>query len=262
LPGLGRGADRRRALRRQDLSGLNVGLLLEIPGLMARGNWTAAAFIDDRASPAAHRALVDIFSGKARGTTGLFGVLVSQFLGAESAPVTFETEGATRRLTVGRKIQGEVVPVRAPTRAQDIVVRNTKYWMGADITVATATRAGCAHSAGCGISTAAAPRSARSTGRGRADDHADYCRTMADYNAWQNESLLAAADGLSDVARKKDRGAFFSSIAGTLSHLLWADLVWMSRFTGVEAPQVGHADSPTLWPDWGPIARRGANRTG
>ena len=34
----------------EDLSGLNVGMLVEIPGLMARGNWTAAAFIDERAS--------------------------------------------------------------------------------------------------------------------------------------------------------------------------------------------------------------------
>src|SRR6056297_2837517 len=31
-----------------DLSGLNVGLMLEIPGLMARGNWKAAAYIDQR----------------------------------------------------------------------------------------------------------------------------------------------------------------------------------------------------------------------
>src|SRR6056297_3293955 len=45
-----------------NLSGLNVGLILEIPGLMARGNWTAAAFIDDRASEAAHEGLVHIFS--------------------------------------------------------------------------------------------------------------------------------------------------------------------------------------------------------
>ncbi len=123
-----------------DLSGLNVGLMLEIPGLMARGNWTAAAFIDDRASHVAHRALVDIFSGKARGTTGLFGVLVSTFLGAETAPVAFETEGAVRRLIVGKKIQGEVVPVQGADPSQDIVVRNTKYWMGPDITVATATQ--------------------------------------------------------------------------------------------------------------------------
>ncbi|MFN3938345.1 MAG: DUF1326 domain-containing protein [Gemmobacter sp.] len=124
----------------EDLSGLNVGLLLEIPGLMARGNWKAAAFIDDRASHAAHHGLIQIFSGKARGTTGLFSVLVSEFLGAERAEVRFETEGAARRLTVGKKIQGEVVPVRGADPLRDIVVQNTRYWMGPDITVATATR--------------------------------------------------------------------------------------------------------------------------
>ncbi len=122
------------------LSGLNVGLLLEIPGLMARGNWKAAAFIDDRASAEAHEALTHIFSGRARGTTGLFGMLVSEFLGAEPAPVTYETEGKTRRLIVGKKIQGEVIPVRGADPDADIVVRNTEYWMGPDITVATATK--------------------------------------------------------------------------------------------------------------------------
>ncbi len=123
-----------------DLSGLNVGLLLEIPGLMARGNWKAAAFIDDRASDDAHDALVNIFSGKARGTTGLFGLLVSEFLGAERAPVSYENEGDTRRLMVGKKIQGEIVPVRGADPDRDIVVTNTEYWMGPDITVATATK--------------------------------------------------------------------------------------------------------------------------
>lgn len=124
----------------ESLAGLNVGLLLEIPGLMARGNWKAAAFIDDRASDAAYHGLLQIFSGKAKGTTGLFGMLVSEFLGAERTPVLFETEGDTRRLTVGKKIQGEVVPVRGADGTRDIVVTNTQYWMGPDITVATATK--------------------------------------------------------------------------------------------------------------------------
>lgn len=122
------------------LDGLNVGLLLEIPGLMARGNWKAAAFIDERASDEAYHGLVQVFSGKAKGTTGLFSVLVSEFLGAERAPVVFETEGDARRLTVGRKIRGEVVPVRGADPGRDIVVTNTQYWMGPDITVATATQ--------------------------------------------------------------------------------------------------------------------------
>ena len=124
----------------EDLSGLNVGLLLDIPGLMARGNWKAAAFVDERASEAAYDGLVDIFSGAARGTTGLFSLLVSEFLGAERAPVIFETEGKARRLMVGKKIQGEVVPVGGSDPDGDIVVTNTQYWMGPDITVATATK--------------------------------------------------------------------------------------------------------------------------
>jgi len=123
-----------------DLSGLNVGLLLEIPGLMARGNWKAAAYIDDRASDTAYEGLLNIFTGKARGTTGLFKVLVSEFIGAERAPVVFETEGKLRRLMVGKVIQGEVVPVEGKRADEDIVVKNTGYWMGPDITVATANK--------------------------------------------------------------------------------------------------------------------------
>jgi hypothetical protein len=121
----------------EDLGGLNVGLLLEIPGKMGRGNWKAAAYIDERASYAAYEGLINIFSGKARGTTGLFKVLVSEFLGAERAPVIFETEGKTRRLMVGKAIQGEITPVPGQG-GQDIVVTNTEYWMGPDITVAKA----------------------------------------------------------------------------------------------------------------------------
>jgi len=123
----------------EDLSGLNVGLMLEIPGYMARGGWKAAAFIDERASHNAYHGLIDIFSGKAKGTTGLFKMLVAEFLGAERAPVVFETEGNARRLMVGKKIQGEVVPVPG-NEGKDIVVTNSEYWMGPDITVATATK--------------------------------------------------------------------------------------------------------------------------
>lgn len=123
-----------------DLSGLNVGLVLEIPGLMARGNWKAAAYIDDRASDAAFDALVAIFSGKAKGTTGLFSMLVSEFLGAERSPVVFENEGKTRRLMVGKFIKGEIVPVEGSRPDEDIVVHNTQYWMGPDITIAKATQ--------------------------------------------------------------------------------------------------------------------------
>jgi len=122
-----------------DLSGLNVGLMLEIPGNMGRGNWKVAAYIDERATDEQFEALVNIFSGKARGNTGLFSMLVGEFLGAERAPIVFETVGSERRLMVGKVIQGAVVPVEG-NGGKDIVVTNTQYWMGPDITVATATK--------------------------------------------------------------------------------------------------------------------------
>lgn len=66
---------------------------------------------------------------------------------------------------------------------------------------------------------------------------------MAAYNAEMNRRLYAAAETLTDDERRAERGAFFGSIHGTLSHLVWGDTFWMSRFTGSAAPSGGIADS-------------------
>jgi uncharacterized damage-inducible protein DinB len=79
----------------------------------------------------------------------------------------------------------------------------------------------------------------------------DYCRTMARYNLWQNRSLLAAAEALGEAERLRDRGGFWGSIAGTLSHLLWGELFWMSRFDGGARPDVAMKDSAARFAaDW------------
>jgi hypothetical protein len=124
----------------ENLGGLNIGMVLDIPGNMGRGNWKAAAYIDDRSSEKAYDGLLAIFSGKVRGTTGLFSMLVSEFLGAERAPVVFETEGRKRRLMVGKIIQGEIEPIGGPDPDKEVMVTNTGYWMGPDITIATANK--------------------------------------------------------------------------------------------------------------------------
>lgn len=79
---------------------------------------------------------------------------------------------------------------------------------------------------------------------------AAYCDLMARYNLWQNQSLVAAADGLPPEARAKERGAFFGSIAATFSHLLWGDLAWMARFDGGAAPGGGIPDSAARFAEW------------
>lgn len=58
-----------------------------------------------------------------------------------------------------------------------------------------------------------------------------YAELMARYNRWMNDKLYAACERLSDEERKTDRGVFFKSIHSTLNHLLWADTMWLARFT-------------------------------
>ena len=64
----------------------------------------------------------------------------------------------------------------------------------------------------------------------------EWLGASARYNRWMNDKLYGLAATLSDEARKRDRGAFFKSIHGTLNHLLLADRVWLARFKGIAAP--------------------------
>lgn len=91
----------------------------------------------------------------------------------------------------------------------------------------------------------------------------DHARLMARYNEWQNRSLYAAADTLSDEARRLDRGAFFGSIFDTLNHLLWGDQIWMHRFAGTEKPEAGARRSLTRIDHWETLkaARESFDRT-
>ncbi|WP_421988419.1 DinB family protein [Roseococcus sp.] len=77
-----------------------------------------------------------------------------------------------------------------------------------------------------------------------------WVRAMAAYNSEMNRRSYAAADTLSDAERRADGGAFFGGIHATLSHLVWGDHMWMSRFDGWEKPAVGIAGSTTLFGDW------------
>ncbi|MCA3610814.1 MAG: DinB family protein [Methylobacterium sp.] len=78
----------------------------------------------------------------------------------------------------------------------------------------------------------------------------EFVRMMARYNAWQNRSLIEAASGLDDAARRLDRGAFFRSIAGTFNHLYWGDSIWMWRFGATAKPKGGIADSAGHFETW------------
>ena len=56
--------------------------------------------------------------------------------------------------------------------------------------------------------------------------------SMAKYNSWANTRLYKMARGLPEESYRKNVGAFFGSLHGTLNHLLVGDRIWMRRFTG------------------------------
>ena len=63
----------------------------------------------------------------------------------------------------------------------------------------------------------------------------EYLQRMARYNQWMNHKLYEKVILLSDDDIAKDRGAFFSSILGTLNHILVGDMVWFRRFAASKA---------------------------
>lgn len=60
--------------------------------------------------------------------------------------------------------------------------------------------------------------------------HQDQMRGFAKYNREFNLSLFSKLAELDDGERKRNMGAFFGSIHGTLNHILLADRIWLGRF--------------------------------
>jgi uncharacterized damage-inducible protein DinB len=58
---------------------------------------------------------------------------------------------------------------------------------------------------------------------------------MATYNAWANTRLFRMAAQLPDEQYRRDVGAYFESLHGTLNHLLVTDRIWLRRLTGTGA---------------------------
>lgn len=85
---------------------------------------------------------------------------------------------------------------------------------------------------------------------------AEWLRMMARYGGWQNAAYVAATADLSEDAWWQDRGVFFKSLGATANHILWADLIWLSRLAGYPVPEAGPSglDLTATRADW--AARR------
>lgn len=95
-----------------ELDGLNVVLALHSPGVMAQGNWTVAAYVDERGDAAQRQALELIISGAVGGSPSMMRELIATQLPATAAPIEFQVRGRLRSVQVPGVTEATVEGVR------------------------------------------------------------------------------------------------------------------------------------------------------
>jgi len=119
----------------ETIDGMNIAMMIDIPGRMTEGNWTSALYVDEAASDTVITSLEDIFQGKAGGSTRVMGLLTGNYLGVKKMPIKYEKDGAARHVNMGKIIDGHLEPVASGVDGKNVEITNTQYWIGPDITV-------------------------------------------------------------------------------------------------------------------------------
>lgn len=73
------------------------------------------------------------------------------------------------------------------------------------------------------------------------------------YNRWANERVLRAAALLADHQLRRDLGSSFSSVWGTLVHIVWGEWLWLGRWQELAS---GPGPSPKTCLDLGALGQR------
>lgn len=124
----------------EDLAGLRVGILLDVPGKMGEGGWTVALYIDERASDKAAAALGQIFTGKAGGSLGILSMLVAEVIGIGRAQLSFDRTDDGWRMVAnaggGKTADVAIAKLQGKREGEDVVIHNSQYWVAPDVTVA------------------------------------------------------------------------------------------------------------------------------
>ena len=93
------------------LDGLNVALVAHAPGPMADGNWSVAAYIDERADDSQTAALGAIFTGAEGGPMAAFAPLIATNLGVKKTAITYTVSGKTRSAQIPGILNMAVEPI-------------------------------------------------------------------------------------------------------------------------------------------------------
>lgn len=97
------------------------------PGKMGDGNWTAALYVDDKASTDQQEGLSAIFSGQAGGPMQLVSGLISNFLGIKTAPIAFTIDANNRRLTIPDVLEIDIEALTGRDGSEPLWVTNANH---------------------------------------------------------------------------------------------------------------------------------------
>jgi hypothetical protein len=84
-----------------DVSGRTLALVVHIPGNVLKGSWKALVTVDDGASPEQQSALLDVWTGKLGGPIKDLAGLITEVVGVERVPITFEVNEGKGTLRIG-----------------------------------------------------------------------------------------------------------------------------------------------------------------
>ncbi|GAC1443478.1 MAG: DUF1326 domain-containing protein [Chloroflexota bacterium] len=105
-----------------ELRDLNVVMAARTTAPMGEGNWTAAVYLDERASEKQQESLGTIFGGAAGGPPSALAPLIGQNLGAKLVPIEYRNEGKKRSAKIGGILDANIQAVPAIT-PDDVVIK-------------------------------------------------------------------------------------------------------------------------------------------
>jgi len=100
-----------------DVGGTTIAVLAHVPGNILQGNWRAAVYVDDKASPKQEEALLKVYTGKAGGPVADLVKLIGEVVSVERVPITFEVHGGKGTIQLGDKAYAELEPYKGSTGA-------------------------------------------------------------------------------------------------------------------------------------------------
>ena len=103
-----------------DVAGLTIAASVHIPGnVLTPASWTAAIFVDERATPEQEQALLKVFTGQLGGAVADLAGLIGEVVSVQRAPIVFTVDGGKGRLTVGDVSDADLVPFLGRDRGAD-----------------------------------------------------------------------------------------------------------------------------------------------